>query len=175
MERPDYDLFLIPDYTVRYLRAGDETLIFDLMQRCAEFSLLVSGQPPEPQEAADLLVDLPPGKGLEDKFAMGVFDGPEKLLGLVDLIRGYPRPEVWFIGLMQLDPAYRGQGLGRQLYQALEAWSIQRGAREIMLGVVAQNVDGLAFWEKLGFQVIDRKPGKFGLVETAVLVMQKPV
>ncbi len=175
MEPQDSDLFTIPHYTVRYLRAGDEALIYDLLQRCEEFSRLVSGQPPEPEEAAGLLVDLPPGKSLADKFSIGVFNGPETLIGLVDLIRGYPRPEVWFIGLMQLDPAYQGRGIGKQLYQAVESWSAQQGAREMMLGVVAQNVDALAFWEKLGFQVVDQKPGKFGLLETTVLVMQKTV
>ncbi|HVN54510.1 MAG TPA: GNAT family N-acetyltransferase [Anaerolineaceae bacterium] len=174
MEKDKKDLFTIPGFTTRYLHPGDEALIFDLDQRCEDFSLLVSGLPPTEEEAAAVLVDLPPGKSPADKFVIGAFAGPEKMIGLVDMIRGYPEAEDWFIGLMQLDPAYRGQGTGGQLYRAVAGWCRQRGARAILLGVVEQNTRGLAFWEKMGFHVIEKRPPRrFGIKDCVVLVMKK--
>jgi GNAT superfamily N-acetyltransferase len=171
------DLFSIPGFSARFLRSGDEALIFDLLQRCADFSLLVSGLPPTEEEARDLLTDLPPAKQLEDKFVIGLLDPREnRLIGLAVVIRGYPHPEDWFIGLLQLDPACRGQGLGRQFYLAIEAWAAQRRARNILLGVVEQNQAAHAFWHQLGFQDIEKRPPvKFGMLECAVFVMKRPI
>ena len=174
MDIDETDLFSIPGFTTRSLRAGDEALIFDLLRRCEDFSVLVSGLPPTEEEAADLLIDVPPGKTLDDKFVFGLFAGPEKLIGLVDLIRGYPGAGDWFIGLMQLDPATRGKGTGGQLYRAVEGWCQQRGARAILLGVVEQNTEGTAFWEKMGFRLLEkRSPRRFEVKDCIVLVMRK--
>ncbi|OPF92732.1 GNAT family N-acetyltransferase [Rhodopseudomonas palustris] len=50
-----------------------------------------------------------------------------------------------------VDPALRGQGLGRRLMHALFAWGISNGAKAVCLQVVADNKAGRALYASLGF------------------------
>jgi GNAT superfamily N-acetyltransferase len=52
---------------------------------------------------------------------------------------------------MYIAPETRGRGVGQQLLAAFEAWALDRGAREIRLGVVASNDLGRRFWDAAGF------------------------
>ena len=77
----------------------------------------------------ELLTDLPPGKTLGDKFGMGVFDGADRLVGAIDVIRDYPEPREWYLGLLVLEPGQRNQGLGTKLLDALIHWLLRREPR----------------------------------------------
>lgn len=60
------------------------------------------------------------------------------------------------IGGMWVAPAYRRQGLGRRLIEAVIAWAETRGAEGLELGVVEGNVPAIALYQKLGFAIVDR-------------------
>ena len=166
--------FSLPGTAVRALTTADLPALQALLERCADFNLLVSGEPPQPGDAAELLAEHPPGRLPEDKIVFGVYDPGDALLGVLDLAWHYPRSGVWWIGLLLLDPASRGQGLGRQVYYAFEDWACRNGAEEIRLGVVERNEKALRFWERMGFQVIDKRPPvRMGVLEQVVVVMKK--
>jgi GNAT superfamily N-acetyltransferase len=65
----------------------------------------------------------------------------------------------WFdqpAGVAQLwglwvEPAARGQGLGRQLVDEVSAWAGARGAVRVRLGVVDRAPEAAAFYKRLGF------------------------
>jgi len=82
------------------------------------------------------------------------------LFGVLDAIRDYPTQDDWWLGLLLLDPAQRNQGLGRRIYQSFEHWAGQQGARRIFLGVVEENQKAYLFWQKLGFELIERRPAR---------------
>lgn len=60
-------------------------------------------------------------------------------------------PQHFYLHELTCDPAYQGQGLGAQLYTALEDHVRSLGAQHI----VANAIDGrLAFWQKMGFDAV---------------------
>ena len=47
---------------------------------------------------------------------------------------------------------YRGQGIGRRLYERLRAWFVSRSVSAIEVQVVRANPASQTFWRKMGFQ-----------------------
>jgi ribosomal protein S18 acetylase RimI-like enzyme len=52
-------------------------------------------------------------------------------------------------------PGAQGNGLGRALMAAAEAWTTERGVPKLMLMVRGTNTDALGFYARLGYQVED--------------------
>ncbi len=167
-------LFPLLGWRVKLLQPEDTATLQTLLERCADYSRLVTGSPPGPAAAASLLTDCPPGKTVSDKCAIGIFTERQELTGVLDAVRGYPTPVDWWLGLLLLDPAVRGQGLGQRLYQAFEGWAAQQGARCIYLGVVEDNQAAYRFWRKTGFQEVERQPARqFGVAQHVVITMAR--
>ena len=119
--------------------------------------------------------DLPPSKTLDDKFIYGVYRN-KKIVALLDILRDYPEKDIWWIGLMLIHPLYRGSGLGRTIYSAVEGSIHQMGVKEIRLGVLEENASGYGFWQRMGFIQIDSKPGRvFGKKIHTVQIMSKTI
>ena len=122
-------------------------------ERCRDYFELVTGQPPSPTEARELLAAVPKGKTLEDKFVLGLFDAPGHLVGVLDVIRDFPHPREWYLGLLLFEPTLRGQKLGDRVYHRLEDWVRAQGGLAIHLAVEEVNPGALRFWERMGFEV----------------------
>ncbi len=125
---------------------------------CRDYVELVTGAPPGPDEARELLTALPPGKTSEDKFAIGFFDAPGHLVGLLDVIRDYPQAREWYLGLLLFGPSSRGKRLGERVVRRLEEWVRAEGGTAIHLIVTEENPGAIRFWRRMGFEV--RGPGK---------------
>lgn len=52
---------------------------------------------------------------------------------------------------MWTDPAYRQQGVGRHLVNAVIGWAQERGAQTLQLLVTSNNESAIHFYERLGF------------------------
>lgn len=125
--------------------------------------------PPGPEDIAEDLAALPPGKGPEDKFYLGCFDESGRLRALLDLIDGYPGPETAWIGFFMLDEALQGRGFGSALVSELLAALAAAGFERVRLGVVVGNPQAGAFWRKNGFRPLGGpRPG-----EPRVQVMER--
>ena len=144
----------------------------------ADFLHLISGLPPSAADVDGFFKDLPPGKGYDDKFCLGVYaasaDG-ERMIGCADLIRGFPDPQTAYIGLLLLEPAARGHGFGGAAFEALEAQArAWPGTQSLRLGVVATTPAAQAFWTRMGFAPTGVvKPHQLGVVESTVAVYAK--
>jgi GNAT superfamily N-acetyltransferase len=147
-----------------------------LLERGADYSELVMGLPPGPAEAQSLYIDLPPGKGYEDKCLLGIYAAEQRLVGVFDAIRHYPESGEWFIGLLLLEPEQRGQGLGARIYRVFAQWAGTQGAQGIRLAVLEQNVKGERFWLRLGFEELEREPPRRrGALVSGSIVMRRAV
>ena len=165
-------LFTLSGYETALIQPENTRELQTLMEKCADYSLMVDGHPPDPSVAAALLADCPPGKTLADKFVIGFSIENKGMIGVLDTVRDYPTERDWWLGLLVLDPVYRNRGLGRQIVQTFESWVGQQGARRIFLGVVEENDKAYQFWLKLGFEVIERQSGRqFGNLTHEVLIM----
>jgi GNAT superfamily N-acetyltransferase len=174
MNASDHKRFILPGYRTNLLHAADQAELQTLLEKCADYSFMVTGSPPKPSAAALLLVDCPAGKTLADKFVFGFYAKKQGLLGVLDAMRDYPTQNDWWLGLLLLVPAQRSKGLGRRIYHSFEQWVSQQGAGRVFLGVVEANQRAYQFWRTMGFTVAEREPGRqFGDTEHVVLVMQR--
>jgi ribosomal protein S18 acetylase RimI-like enzyme len=71
-------------------------------------------------------------------------------------------PGCAFIYDIQLDPAYRGRGLGKETLSLADEVARSHGCREIRLHVFGHNETAIALYRKVGYSVVD-------------LVMKKPL
>jgi GNAT superfamily N-acetyltransferase len=172
MTRPEP--FGLPGYRVAYLQTSDLAPLQDLLERCEDYFKLVSGKPPDPSGAENLLSDCPPGKDLESKFVLGVWLASGKLIAVLDVLQDYPGKGDWWLGLLLIDPHFRGQGLGRSLYIACDNWAAKNGANALLLGVLEANPGAFRFWKNLGFETLERRsPVQFSGREHIVIVMKR--
>src|SRR5215475_6297894 len=57
-----------------------------------------------------------------------------------------------YLGLMYVDPAFRGRGVNAELLKALCSWCRTQGVLELRLEVYPDNASALRAYEKAGFQ-----------------------
>ena len=76
----------------------------------------ISGQTVNPCEAQKNFSALPAGIGPEDKFFFGIYLG-NRLIGCVDLIRGYPDRKTAMLGLLLLSEEFQSKGFGAIAYE----------------------------------------------------------
>ncbi|GGP20488.1 GNAT family N-acetyltransferase [Silvimonas iriomotensis] len=149
---------LVPLQTRRLNRhhAADVAALQAILEAAPGYALLVQGQLPQREAAAEDLAALPPGIGHDDKFVWLLLHG-DQAVGAIDLIRGYPQPDCAWLGLLLLIESHQRQGLGAAALALVLAEAHRWGCTEMRLGVVACNVVALRFWQQHGFAEIERK------------------
>lgn len=140
---------LSTQYRVRRLGERDLPALYAL---CSSNPQFYRHCPPfvTEQGLREELAALPPRKTLNDKYYLGFFDG-ERLAAVLDLIAGFPKPEIAFWGFFMLDAAVQGQGSGSALVSELCAALRREGFRSVRLGWVKTNPQSTHFWKKNGF------------------------
>jgi len=120
-----------------------------------EYVERVTGLPPGPADAQSLLMMRPPDLPEERKTVLAVrCDGV--VVGIVDVLRGYPERHVAYLGLLQIRGDLQRRGLGHAAHDALldvvGDWTeIQR----LRLAVLATNSEAAEpFWRALGYQPV---------------------
>ena len=96
------------------------------------------------------LNNLPPGIKKENKYFIGFYD-ENKLVGVMDLIDGYPDKDIIYIGLLMLDINIQGKGIGTMIINDLFNYLKELNYKEVQLGFVKTNPQASSFWKKLGF------------------------
>lgn len=151
-------LFSVPDYQVDLMHTADQADLQLLLEKCVDYTQLVTGSPPKPSAAASLLSDIPQGKSLRDKFVFGISVIPQGLVCVLDAVRDYPTQDDWWLGLLLVDPTHRNQGLGQSIYRSFEEWVGHQGGRRVFLGVLEDNQNAYRFWQRLGFKLVEKRP-----------------
>lgn len=146
---------VIKDYRIKQLTKADYAIVKKLCEKCSDYYLMSGGTLITEDGINEIFNELPPNKRMEDKFLLGVFSDND-LIGLIDIVRGYPSDEEWMLGLLLLEPKQRGHGLGRNIHVALMNWAKDQKAKTFRIGVIATNNRALNFWERLGYKKIDQ-------------------
>lgn len=138
----------------------------------------VTGLPPGPADAQSLLMIVPPELPPERKTVYGVRDDSGALVGLVDVLRGYPDEATAYVGLLQIRADLQGRGLGRRAHDAL--LDVVRGwpeIRTVRLAVVETNASVAAtFWQALGYRPAGEPvPYRYANLETTAQRYERQV
>ena len=121
-----------------------------LYERAADYWLLADGRAPDRGKAAAFFTDGPPVCDPARSHRLGIFRGM-RLVGVAEMSFGFPEPLDGYLGLMILDPAVRGEGIGPAVLHEMERLARAAGARRLYLGVLEANPRGRAFWARQGF------------------------
>ncbi len=156
--------------TTVVLGSADKDRLADLCRRCTAFFELVEGQTGGPSTADEILGPLPSHVTSGTKRVLGVERGPD-LVGVAEILDGFPGPDEWQIGLLLILPELRGGGLGTEIWQGIRDLIQGRGGRLVRLIVQKQNPAARRFWEKNGFSVERESTVKVGKLSSPVWVM----
>jgi GNAT superfamily N-acetyltransferase len=146
-------------YHTRRLEPPDLPALQRLFERSADYFEATAGAPPAPDEAERAFVGGPPTRSVNDKQTIGVFDGGGTLVGVLDAIPDFPTDGTCTIGLLLLDAAARGGGLGRATLTAFESWMSTQGATRFRTAVVASLEGARRFLERCGYHEVSRLEG----------------
>ncbi len=139
-------------YLVRRMTERDAELILSLCRGNSLFYEYAQAEPTLEQVLGDLRIS-PPGVDMQDKYYLGFFDG-ETLVAVMDIIDGYPNPEIAFIGFFMVDAALQGLGNGSFIIMETAEYLRSIGKTAIRLGIDSDNPQSNAFWRKNGFLTI---------------------
>ena len=158
------------------LTPKDFPALQELWNSCAEYVEVVYGRPPLTNEAQSVYEAGPEqGYGPQGKMFYGITASRgDKLIGVLDAFRDYPRVGVWYVGLLLLSPHTRGSGLGRKVVDAFAEAACAHGASELQLNVVEQNRGAHRFWIDCGFTEVRRCQQLLGARESTFIRMRRP-
>lgn len=88
---------------------------------------------------------------MRDVFRGFVWEEGGQMVGSANVLR-QGASDRWYIGNVAVLPDYRRRGIARRLVEACMALARERGAKTIMLDVVAGNVPAVSLYERLGFE-----------------------
>ena len=77
------------------------------------------------------------------------------MVGVVELLAGYPGPTDWYVGFLMVAPEARGAGLGASVFREAAGRVAQAGGRTLHLIVRDDNPRAIAFWERQGFTFVN--------------------
>ncbi|GIT89116.1 N-acetyltransferase [Roseobacter sp. OBYS 0001] len=122
----------------------------DLAMRAADYATLEVGHAPDDAYILDFFTAVPPDLEPDCLMHFGIMEGPA-MVGIICIAEGYEFPDDWWIGLLLLDPAFRGQGVGRKVLSDINKRALERRIALLKLAVLAANPRALKFWHREGF------------------------
>ncbi|WP_299680747.1 GNAT family N-acetyltransferase [uncultured Roseobacter sp.] len=122
----------------------------DLAMRAADYVTLEVGHAPNMDFIDSFFTAAPPGLTERDLLHFAIMEGPA-MVGMLCIAKGYELPEDWWIGLVLLDPAFRGRGIGRTVVHLIKEAAQAEGIAALKLSVLEANPRAMHFWIREGF------------------------
>lgn len=157
------ETLLSKQYRVRKLTADDADRIYLL---CSGNPLFYEYHPPFVTYDSILedLSALPPNKTMDDKYYVGFFSG-ETLVAIMDLVIGYPKEDIAFIGFFMTDEAVQSKGIGSGIISDCIAYLKKCAITKVRLAVDKGNPQSFHFWTKNLFLTDESYEGAYIVME----------
>lgn len=145
----------------------DRAAVAVTLAQAGDYCRLWLGYEAAEAEVEDFFTHGPPGMDPALAQHLGLFVGGH-LVGLAQMVFGFPQAGDPYLGLMILAPQARGQGHGRSLLAHVEGIARATGAQTLYLAVLGANPRGRAFWEREGFAAtgLTREDNSHGMAHT---------
>ncbi|WP_329483574.1 GNAT family N-acetyltransferase [Kribbella sp. NBC_01484] len=161
---------------LRPIAPGDVDALQELIESDPGYTERITGYPPGPADAQSLLMMRPEGLPEEGKVVLGAFVA-NRLVAVVDLLRGYPNDHTAFIGLLEVHWNHQGSGLGRATYEEVQrhvetSWPEVRTIRLAIVDTNARIATG--FWLRQGFTATgEERPYRYDKLESTARLYEK--
>ncbi len=133
----------------------------------------VGDLPPTPESFQTDLDDLPKGYSRADEVIYRARRA-DRLVGYAEVLRGYAHEHQWIVGILLVDPALRGTGIGHAVVEAIATDAREAGADSLCAGVIVERARSLAFWRREGFtSEVRRRPLVVAGRETQVVRLER--
>ena len=153
-------------YRVRRLTESDLPMLFSFCAANPQYYRSHSISLSEKLILEDMTI-LPDGKTSEDKYYVGFFDGGD-LIAVIDLIDGYPAPDIAYIGFFMVAAERSGKGVGSAIIDELCGVISDKGFSAVRLAFGKENPQSSRFWKKNRFEaVLETVHEKYGRVIVA--------
>jgi len=139
-------------YSARILEEPDIELLVEICKQNTVFYEYTEARPTK-ENILDDMKATPPGIDMQDKYYFGFFDGRE-LVAVMDLIDGYPKAEIAYIGFFMMHPKYQGKKIGTAIIDEAVKYLSDIGKTAVRLAIDKGNPQSTHFWKKNGFEVI---------------------
>ena len=139
-------------YSVRRLDDSDADGILDFCRKNTLYYQYCGAETSKELVLNDLHIT-PPGVDMADKYYVGFFND-EEMVAVLDLIDGYPEPDIGYIGFFMMNAALQGKQIGSAIIQDVCSYLKQIGKTAIRLGIAKDNPQANHFWKKNSFTVI---------------------
>ena len=149
--------FFVPAHSleIRPVEQRDLEAVLEVYRQCEDFLALG----PAATASMEMVLKDRELSRSENGLFCGVFSAGGELIGVLDYVpQGYRgRPRMAFIELFMLAAAFRDQGIGRAVVEALEN-EIRKGGPvdTILLGVQVNNPLALQFWQRNGYRIVSK-------------------
>jgi len=160
---------IVDDYYVARLNRGEHTGDLQaLYGRCPDYLRMAFGEPVRATAAEEDFA-------LDRNMIYGIYSRDAELIGALEMLRDYPKPDEWWIGLLMLDPRARGHGLGERICRTTFDWIVREGGRAVWIAVLTHNEPAQRFWTRIGFEEMERQPyvEKNGFESMVILMKRK--
>lgn len=139
---------------LRRMSARDRPLLEQFVMDDPAYTRISFGQEPSSRDVDALLGAGPDGARPGAQQVVGAFSGTGILVGVVQSVNRWPTPVSCYIGLLQVHPAHRGQGIGTRLLAATEQTARAQECRQLLLSVITRNTGARTFWHRQGFHLL---------------------
>ncbi len=143
--------------------------IFNLYKGNEEFAKLSNNYPISMENVKKDVEDIPPFIDINQKHFLSIYNVRNELVAVLDIIDGYSfqnknnKNSIW-IGLLEIDINKHNMGLGSLIIKELFDVCKKNGKTIVQLGVIKENISGLIFWKKIGFETFrEGNNGQFDL------------
>jgi len=159
---------IVDDYYVARLNRDEHAgELQALYERCPDYLRMAFGEPVRATAAEEDFA-------LSRNMIYGIYSRDAEMIGALEMLRDYPKPDQWWIGLLMLDPRARGRGLGPRVCNTTCDWIATEGGSAVWIAVLVQNEAAQRFWKRMGFEEMERQPyvEKNGF-ESVVILMRR--
>ncbi|MER7246178.1 GNAT family N-acetyltransferase [Kribbella sp. NPDC000426] len=166
------------ELVLRLIGPGDVDALQELIESDPGYTERITGYPPGSADAQSLLMMRPEDLPEESKVVLGAF-AADRLVAVVDLLRGFPNDQTAFIGLLEVHAKHQGLGYGGATYGLVERYvgTTWPEIRTLRLAVVDTNAEVAAgFWRRQGFESTgEERPYRYDKLESVARLYEKPL
>ena len=137
-------------YQARAITESDITDVYELCRANRRYYRQLQ-QKPSRQSLTAVISEVPEGSSQQHKHFVGFYDADGGLAAILDLITGWPEADDAYIGWFMVSADLQRRGVGSQLLADIRAAMKGQGYDSLSVGVIRENEDAFAFWEKQGF------------------------